>query len=32
MKILVTPRSFARSDETPLAMLEEEGCEIVRNP
>ncbi|MBC8536040.1 phosphoglycerate dehydrogenase [Feifania hominis] len=32
MKILVTPRSFARGDDRPLALLHEAGCEVVRNP
>ncbi|HQJ24759.1 MAG TPA: phosphoglycerate dehydrogenase [Bacillota bacterium] len=32
VKILVTPRTFGKSDPVPLAMLEEAGCEIVRNP
>lgn len=31
MKILVTPRSFAKTDRTPLTMLEEAGFEILRN-
>jgi len=32
MKILVTPRSFAKHDPKPLEMLREMGFEIVRNP
>lgn len=31
MKILITPRSFAKTDNTPLKMLEEAGIEVVRN-
>ena len=30
-KVLVTPRTFGKSDPVPLAMLEEAGCEIVAN-
>ncbi|HNV35059.1 MAG TPA: phosphoglycerate dehydrogenase [Bacillota bacterium] len=32
MRILVTPRTFGKSDPVPLAMLEEAGCEVIRNP
>lgn len=32
MRALVTPRSFAKTDRTPLAMLEEAGFEVLRNP
>ncbi|AYO29796.1 MAG: hypothetical protein PWR06_1015 [Thermoanaerobacteraceae bacterium] len=32
MKILVTPRSFAKHDPKPLEMLLEKGFEIVQNP
>lgn len=32
MKILVTPRSFAKHDPKPMEMLQEKGFEIVKNP
>lgn len=32
MKILITPRSFGKSDEAPLRLLEKHGAEIIRNP
>lgn len=32
MKVLVTPRTFGKSDPIPLAMLREAGCEVVVNP
>ncbi|MDR2670808.1 MAG: phosphoglycerate dehydrogenase [Oscillospiraceae bacterium] len=32
MKILITPRSFAKDDPRPLVYLEENGLCIVRNP
>jgi D-3-phosphoglycerate dehydrogenase len=32
MKVLVTPRSFAKTDPTPQAMLEGAGLTVVRNP
>jgi D-3-phosphoglycerate dehydrogenase len=32
MKILVTPRSFAKHDPKPLEMLHERGFEVVQNP
>ncbi len=31
-KILVTPRSFGKGDNTPVEMLEEAGYTLVRNP
>ena len=31
-KILATPRSFAKEDQTPLRMLEDAGYTVVRNP
>jgi D-3-phosphoglycerate dehydrogenase len=31
MKILITPRSFAKQDKAPLRLLEAKGFEIVRN-
>jgi D-3-phosphoglycerate dehydrogenase len=31
MKILITPRSFGKNDDTPFKMLESKGIEIVRN-
>lgn len=31
-KVLITPRSFAEHDVTPLRMLEEKGYELIRNP
>ncbi len=31
-KVLVTPRSFAASSDAPLKLLEEFGCEVIRNP
>lgn len=30
-KVLVTPRSFAKADPAPLALLQERGYEVVRN-
>lgn len=32
MKILITPRSFAKADAAPLETLKAAGCEIVMNP
>ncbi|MDR1157382.1 MAG: phosphoglycerate dehydrogenase [Oscillospiraceae bacterium] len=32
MRVLVTPRSFAKGDPRPLAYLEENGVSVVRNP
>ena len=32
VKVLVTPRTFGRSDAVPLTMLHEAGCEIISNP
>lgn len=32
LKVLVTPRSFAKLDEEPIKRLEEAGIEIIRNP
>jgi len=29
-KVIVTPRSFGKTDETAVQMLEEAGCEVVR--
>ena len=31
MKVLITPRSFGKNDDTPFRMLEAKGIEIVRN-
>ena len=32
VKVLVTPRTFGKSDAVPLTMLHEAGCEIISNP
>ena len=32
MRVLVTPRSFAKTDRRPLELLEAAGCEVIRNP
>lgn len=32
LKVLVTPRSFGKIDETPIERLMEKGIEIIRNP
>jgi len=32
MKILATPRSFAKEDQTPLLLLENAGYTVIRNP
>ncbi len=32
MRVLITPRSFAKTDPTPQIMLEEEGLETLRHP
>lgn len=32
MKVLVTPRSFAKTNEAPLQLLAQAGIEVVRNP
>ena len=32
MKILATPRSFAKDDQTPLRLLEDAGYTVIRNP
>ena len=31
-KILVTPRTFGKTDPVPMRMLSEAGCEVVVNP
>jgi D-3-phosphoglycerate dehydrogenase len=31
-KILITPRTFARDDDSPLDILRQAGCEAIRNP
>ena len=31
-RILITPRTFARDDPTPADILQEAGCELIRNP
>ena len=30
--VLATPRSFAKNDDAPIRLLEENGCEVVRLP
>jgi D-3-phosphoglycerate dehydrogenase len=32
LKVLITPRSFAKVDKTPMEMLKEQGVEIALNP
>lgn len=32
MRVLVTPRTFGKSDPIPMEMLQKAGCEIVSNP
>ena len=32
IKVLVTPRSFGKSDPVPMEMLQEAGCEVISNP
>lgn len=32
MKVLVTPRSFAKNDNTPLQLLQQHGVEVLQNP
>ncbi len=31
-KVLVTPRSFAASSDAPVRLLEDSGCDVIRNP
>lgn len=31
-KVLVTPRTFGKADPEPVRLLEEAGCEVIRNP
>jgi D-3-phosphoglycerate dehydrogenase len=31
MRVLITPRSFAKDDDAPLRLLEERGVEVIRN-
>lgn len=32
LKVLVTPRSFGKMDDSPIDMLEEHNIEVIRNP
>ena len=30
--VLATPRSFAKNDDAPIRLLEEQGCTVIRLP